>query len=457
MSSFSSPCFTPLFRCLDRRRDSRRQETKTSYSSPSDSIWWQLVGTKASPSHNYHQRFWWSTGGYVLGLLLHYAGYSPQAQYLNLKFFAELVTPALGAGRKQFKKPAPWFSFMTDDGTPIELSWDWGTKNKPTTVRFSIEPVGLHAGTSLDSLNRHAASQFHESVISNLPNARFEWFDHFKALFCVEWTLPTTPPGGHSSRIFYAFDLKESDVVAKAYFFPAVCAANRGQSSLEAISTAIETAPHCTPENLRALSVLQKFFSNPRTGSLELEMLATDLIDPFESRLKIYFRSRDTRFSSIANILSLNGLDASEGVRKGIENLRDLWNLLFGLKEGKDEPLEESQHRTSGVLYYATFRLGDEVPTVKLYIPVRHYAVSDESIMQGVKTFLENTHGDDHMASYTAFLDRAFSRTALRAGRGVHTYLGCSINRDGSLKLISYLNPQPWKLLLPTEGNAGLR
>ena len=44
---------------------------------------------------------------------------------------------------------------MTDDGTPIEFSWDWVWRGggQSSIVRFSIEPKEREAGSQTDPLN----------------------------------------------------------------------------------------------------------------------------------------------------------------------------------------------------------------------------------------------------------------------------------------------------------------
>ncbi|KAF2202543.1 aromatic prenyltransferase [Delitschia confertaspora ATCC 74209] len=405
------------------------------------------LATANLPPQNTHSQFWWTAAGRTLALMLHYAGYCPVAQYQHLLYFANSIAPFLGPARKDEKESVQWLSFMTDDGTPIELSWDWGNKRKSPAIRFSIEPVGLDAGTQLDLYNREVGGKFHCTLKETLPNADYEWCDHFIKRFCADEDLEKiSAKRKTATQIFYAFDLNGNDIIPKVYFFPGIRAETLGQTTLESISEAVRSAPHCAPDNLEAFSVLEKFFTDSSAGPLELEMLAADLIRPVDSRLKIYFRSRNTRFSSVANIMSLNNAIASESFAKGLQNLRKLWDLVFDRKESDDEPLENTLHRTAGILYYAQFRLGDELPSIKIYLPVRHYAACDGKVVRGLKEFLVESRADDHVMNYEAFLESAFSRSALEEDRGVHTYLGCSINSDGSLKLISYINPQPWKL-----------
>lgn len=109
---------------------------------------WSRVDSEIADPRNAHHRFWWSKHtGHVLAVLLEKAGYSQELQYRDLKFFATVIVPHLGASLEpSVENHSQWHSFMTDDGTPVELSWDWGTSDGPPMIRYSIEPVGLHAG-----------------------------------------------------------------------------------------------------------------------------------------------------------------------------------------------------------------------------------------------------------------------------------------------------------------------
>ena len=117
---------------------------------------WHQVNSELQNSENIHHRFWWSRHiGKALAVLLHNARYPSDIQYRDLKFFAQVVASHLDVFHEISVEggTSPWSSFMTDDGTPLELSWDWDTKDSLPTIRNSIEPIGLHAGTSLDPHN----------------------------------------------------------------------------------------------------------------------------------------------------------------------------------------------------------------------------------------------------------------------------------------------------------------
>jgi len=50
--------------------------------------------------------------------------------------------------------------------------------------------------------------------------------------------------------------------------------------------------------------------------------------------------------------------------------------------------------------------------------------------------------------------DNCSSHDALGSESGIHTYIGCSICEDGTLRLISYLNPQSDKMKAASSGRA---
>ncbi|KAF2463875.1 aromatic prenyltransferase, partial [Lindgomyces ingoldianus] len=335
------------------------------------------------------QTFWWNTSGHTLHPMLFHARYPVWDRYSSLRFFAESIVPYLGPARLSGEGVARWQSFMTDDGIPVELSWDWGSGKQQPKIRLSVEPVGPSAGIEVDPLNQWAVAQFHHYTIMRNPRSDFAWYTHFSDIFRgKDATIALTKTEGHLSQIFYAFDLDRSSTMAKAYFFPKWLAYHCNAPAWNVISAAIKTAPSCNSENLQVLSVLDGFFNESYGRRLEFEMLSTDLLRPATARLKIYFRSRDVSISSVEHIMSIRGVILSHSLKKGIRNIRRLCSLLVSSNGILEEFLDSTAHRTSGLLYYASFRLGDAIPSIKLYIPVRHFVSDDESVRKAVEEFL---------------------------------------------------------------------
>ncbi|KAI8947968.1 tryptophan dimethylallyltransferase-domain-containing protein [Xylaria longipes] len=420
---------------------------------------WNRVDAELEPFKNPHHRFWWNKhSGKALAILLHAAEYPEHLQYRDLKFFATSVAPYLGVSRETIAGNAlQWPSFMTDDGTPLELSWDWGTKDGPPTIRYSIEPIGLFAGSSLDPGNLIAGPAFQEQLVRSLVDMRLEWFQHFEKFFDVRSDEASfmQNAGDHNTSIFYAFDLSPTEVTAKVYFFPKMRAQAKGQSNLEVLSQAIQAAPYSTEENLKAWDMFCDFSSDLCSRALEYEMLAIDLINPFESRLKIYFRCRETTFNSVINVMTVGGRIKNPKLYQGLEDLRRLWNALFDIDTNTrpENSLRTVGHRTAGILYNIEFRLGELHPVAKIYLPVRHYASSDEAIVQGLNLYFQHHQRGKYMSNYVKAMRKLFPQKSMETTSGVHTYIGCAIRPNGTLRVVSYFKPGIPELLVSQRGN----
>lgn len=414
-----------------------------------DSIAWYRINSEYQDILNRHGQYWWQRSGFALAVLLAKAGYSHAAQLRILDFFALFIAPRLGVSNEPGVER--WKSFMTDDHNPIELSWDWNTGHKPPRIRFSIEPVGEQAGTVYDQYNEHAAGEFLGALLKDFPATNMQWFFHFESYFDPSTNHHSAL--AHQTKVFWAFDLDEKDATGKAYFFPGYRAIATGKTNLEVISEAIEAAPSCTSNVLAGFHVFQEYAKENVNAFLEMDMLAIDLVEPSQSRIKIYFRSREVCFESVRKVMTLGGRLTNSDMEVGLRNLRRLWDSLFDQSGVPDSsPLPDLKHHTAGVLYYVEFRLGNKVPKVKIYLPVRHYAHNDWQIMNAVCDYLISaqlgTNGatllDKSQAplAYREAMCNIFGRDTLHCQRGRHTYVACSIQTGGVLRVVSYINPK---------------
>ncbi|RAL13170.1 aromatic prenyltransferase [Aspergillus homomorphus CBS 101889] len=410
---------------------------------------WRTVNEELDTSLDCHGQFWWRRTGILLAELLHDAEYTQDRQRDVLRLFGGGAVPFLGLERES---GAPgWKSFMTDDHHPIELSWDWHTGQQAPTVRFSIEPVSRAAATMKDPENWSGDRQFRQVLPRILPAMNTQWLRHFDQALS-----PAVPPEGfmegHPSKIFYAFDLEEADQTGKVYYFPGFEARATHQTNLDVLVRAIQTAPRCSdsaPHHLSAaLGLFQAFVRDPSTAPLELDMMAIDLVDPAQSRIKIYFRSRETSFASVRRTMSLGGKVSDPWLQPGLRNLKRLWDNVLDQGDVPEEGAlrgTTSTHRTAGMLYNVEFRLGSETPKVKIYIPVRHYARSDWQVFTGLREYLRGGEANGQASASIPHYGRALGTiltSALENQTGIHTYIGCSVQRGGELRVVSYINGQ---------------
>lgn len=345
---------------------------------------------------DYHALYWWRASGHSLAVLLEKAGYSSSSQCQLLEIIWS-ITPFLGAEHVPGRQ-AQWKSFMTDDHTPIELSWDWRTGNEPPKIRFSIEPVGVDSGTHSDPHNHEAASKFRETVLQSLSPASMAWLDHFRTKLTCQNTAGIDQVEGHRSTEFYAFDLNgDGSIMTKAYFFPGYKAKAMRCSNLEIITNTITQGPDCTAEKLQALRIFRDYVQDASSPPLEMDMLAIDLVEPANSRFKVYFRVRDTSFASVKETMTLGSrIRGSVSDQTWVE-LRRLYHSVLGRHTGVNAPPADSKqlppscHRTAGILYNVEFSYDSKSPKVKVYLPVRHYARSEEAVMSAIGAHFQTT------------------------------------------------------------------
>ncbi|KAL9598936.1 MAG: hypothetical protein Q9179_003737 [Wetmoreana sp. 5 TL-2023] len=367
-------------------------------------------------------QLWWRTAGAVLANLLHGAEYSNEAQFKHLFFYLCDISPSLGAFPGLERISSAWESFMTDDHTPIELSWDWKSGDEIPEVRYSIEPIGFDAGTWADPYNGYATPRLLNRFQHTFPTVNLEWFDHFARQLlpidaCRYQTSPyfgrppktVKPP---SSSTFLAVDLRHTDDVAvKAYFLPGSRAAKTGVATLSLIEMAIQKLPRDQAERLAALSLLLDYAREPGIGSrLECDILGIDCVHPDEARLKVYVRSRTTSFESVRSIMTLGGRISDSMLGAGLDVIFELWKLLFGLdlSLGLSSELPTNEHRTAGILYYFDINQRSSMPVPKVYLPVRHYGSNDGEIAERIAGFMSDRGQRRAAEAYLATLRRTF-------------------------------------------------
>lgn len=351
---------------------------------------WHLVKARTDGLLSPQQQYWYETVGFVLAALVDSAGYSHPRQVSILNHFVGLVTPHLGVAPSS--DLPRWKSFMTDDHTPVELSWDFHTGIEQPTIRYSIEPISLDAGTVTNRHNDRAAADFKQGLVKAFPDTNTAWLDHFEACFNVCQTDGASE--GHRSTMFWAFDLTEKAITNKAYFFPGAVAYSRNRSKLAVIEDAITSAPGYSSESLTSFNVFTDYVGQQLDVKLEVDMLALDLVPVDKSRLKIYFRDRRTDFRSVQENMSLGGRIKDPDFEVGMQRLRRLWDALLSTRDTPENvPLPHRDHRTAGILYNVEFRMHTKVPLVKVYIPVRHYAKNDKQIISALTGFLTEEVG----------------------------------------------------------------
>ena len=419
---------------------------------------WNLVGQLLGEGSD-DWKFWWKETARPFALLLDQAGYDGEEQLRYLVFYYHCIVPTLGMGPDALGRPKSWQSFMTDHFSPVEFSWDWGHGKDRPVIRFSTEPIGPYAGTSLDPYNRLATQHALHQCHYLLPRCDLSLFNYLsKEILTYESPLHGPPPyparTEHQSRTFIAFDLGKDGVMLKVYFLPIFKARAAKQSTWTVVKQALKGLSLMFSLDLPAIDTLQLFLACSSEGKkLDTEIFAIDCIAPACSRFKVYMRTQSTSFQSVREIMTLGGMFANPAVSlNSLEELKELWNLVLSSGEDatviEDAWLPQKSHPTAGILYYFDITQGQALPGVKMYIPVRHYAQSDSAVIEGLQRYFESRSRFQTVQRYSDALKsilRLSSASDVSNDGAYHrelqTYLGCSIS-EGRLKLTSYLSPR---------------
>ena len=110
------------------------------------------------------------------------AGYSLHESYEAMIFYYHIIVPRLGPRLSPNWSPK-WKSLFMVDGTLIEYSWKWNTKDGALDVRYTMEPIGNFAGTVLDPLNHESTKELLYQLSQVLPTLDLKWFRHFANAF----------------------------------------------------------------------------------------------------------------------------------------------------------------------------------------------------------------------------------------------------------------------------------
>ncbi|GIC94186.1 aromatic prenyltransferase [Aspergillus udagawae] len=327
--------------------------------------------------------------------MLDMASYLPESQATHLQFFRDGVTASLGPHPRRHEAPTAWRSFMTDDNTPVELSWCWSNAADIPTVRYAVDPIGKVAGPAASPMNATSSARLLQNALPLAPEVDLGLLSYFQQRLTTEETINNKALDCSAevpqSQHFMGFDLMEKSIVIKQYFLPSWRALAEGRSNSSLVLQAIRNLPGPADSLASSLDVVADYIESfPPDSQPVVEILAIDCLKPRDSRLKIYLRSRNTTLHSVVDMLTLGGRVAISD--EGCKSLKELWRSVFDLHQDEHsnlDPLQENSHRTGGILYYFELKSNASIPQSKVYLPVRHYSRDDDQIARGLSKFLE--------------------------------------------------------------------
>ncbi|KAI9712949.1 MAG: hypothetical protein M1828_001508 [Chrysothrix sp. TS-e1954] len=250
---------------------------------------------------------------------------------------------------------------MTDNGCPVEISWNWGWDGQSPSVRYAFEPLS-HPYPS--PLRKQNPGLDFISALSASSNIDTKLFNHFWGALTVPEHLAQSSWSsieGHSSQFFAGYDIEDTSVVPKAYFMPGAKAQMTSQTKYALVRNSLRDSP-AYPLIAPSFKLLDRFImTSALARHINAEIFSFDVKPPETTRYKIYLRCLRTSFESVRTMVTLGGLIRDDKLEQSIERLRRLWLDLFRPDHPCEQcPLTESAHRTAGILYYYEFVPGRE-------------------------------------------------------------------------------------------------
>ncbi|KKK12912.1 hypothetical protein P175DRAFT_0528284 [Aspergillus ochraceoroseus IBT 24754] len=348
-----------------------------------------------------HQKNWWEKTGALLGKVLASANYSVSRQFEALTFYGQVLIPLLGPYPLSFR------SAITRSGLPVEFSVNYQQRGEvDPVVRIGFEPVAMASGTPSDPYNQIPISTLLDRLKQlDLPGFDDDLFQHFLTMHTLsaaerEVMAQKKMEGSDlTSQAAFGFDLKPNTISVKGYTFPALKCHAQGSGFGTVISESIKPLENRIG-HFDSFDMVNDYLEETN-GYSQFAFWSFDCGDPAQSRLKLYSSHNDVVLSKIEEIWTLGGRSTSPTVQKGLEYLRELWELTKlseghraftgGFDDGKDST-------PTPMVWNYEMKVGEPAPLTKFYFPI--HGEKDKDVVQGLAQFLVkiglSKYGEDY-------------------------------------------------------------
>ncbi|EQL00021.1 dimethylallyl tryptophan synthase GliD1 [Ophiocordyceps sinensis CO18] len=349
--------------------------------------------SKWLPSHNTEIDYWWKVTGTPLAMMMDAAGYSLEGQYDALLSHYHWTIPYLGcAPRPDVNRQ--WSSIF--GAQPLDYCWKWNTATTQPDVRCTMEAFNRFSGTKMDPLAQDASREL---------------------LCCLQAAMPS---------------------IDVSYVTP--------------MSTWDEGLSRLSPGDESRIAVSEFIETNPEGKLLSPFMLGIDHVKPAQSRLKFYFQTPSTTFSSAREIMTLGGRVAISEAQ--FQELQSLITAVTGsdtLSKQTAAPEYDCRYKDafanapalrSGFVYSFDMVPGASLPHVQLHIMARHYRCDDLTVARAMTGWMEDHGRGQYCSGYLSMIEGLSPQRRLDEGKGMQSRLRCAFKENGKLDVTSYLTPE---------------
>ncbi|KAJ5197555.1 Aromatic prenyltransferase DMATS type [Penicillium cf. viridicatum] len=394
--------------------------------------------SKSMTFANLDQYQYWHAVGPMLGRMLSNGNYSIHQQYEYLCLFAHVIIPKLGpfpGGRDIYK------CLLGGTGS-VELSQN--VQKLGLTARVAFEPTSYIASTGVDPLNRHTVHatlaelraigsatvdmELHQMLVNELTLT-----DREEKLMSPE-AISGTP---WKTQILLALDLGQTGITVKEYFYPALKASVTGQSVAKLCFSAIRKVDK-QGDFETSSKVIEAYMQTQ--SQTDLYFLSCDLVDPAETRIKLYLMELDMRLAKVEEHWTMGGKLSDEETLLGLEMLRELW-VEFGIIEGmRNEPERPSQPGDPDTIvpFIMNYEMnpGEALPKPKFYFPL--VGISELKIANVLTAFFERYDMPDQAAVYRNNLQTYYPSKDLAIATDHQAWLSFSYTKKKGPYLTMY-------------------
>ncbi|EAW08391.1 putative dimethylallyl tryptophan synthase [Aspergillus clavatus NRRL 1] len=355
---------------------------------------------------NEDQRDWWHSTGPMLAKMLRDAGYDIHAQYVHLCVHHKCIVPYLGPYPANGQER--WMSVLSRFGLPYELSLNCSR----SVVRFAFEPIGPLSGTEQDPFNAHVIWECLDMLARLDPSIDLQWFTQFKedlvlgddeARFVRERGLDR---GQVCTQNKLGLDLDGSRFEVKMYMYPYLKSVATGVPIDQLMFDSVRKVDR-GQKLAGPLSILEEYIKSHRNKTLSTRLISCDLVDPSQSRIKIYVAEESVDWEHLEDIWTLGHRRRNPVAMRGLEQLRELWDLI-NIPEGpshfRDGYLNLGSEVDERLPLLANFTLSpkERYPAPQIYFHT--FGMSDAAVADAVATFCARRGWTEMAESYKANL-----------------------------------------------------
>ncbi|RYP42587.1 hypothetical protein DL767_000111 [Monosporascus sp. MG133] len=306
---------------------------------------------------------------------MEWADYPTNEQYRILSFCHEYILPFCGP-RPTAEGEIFWPTLITKDGTPFEPSLNF--YNNKATLRVGYAPACKLSGSSDDPVNQRTPIAALEKQKRVLPQQNLKWVDHFKNAWFIDDDDAVALKARVSNKLF------EQAAVQ--------CLIGYVFSDDTQVKVAMMLEEYTDSEEAKQVQV-QPCFVNFDVNLKEDYRL---------SRLKVYYATPRTAFSTIVQIFTLGGRLNGPEVDQAVEYLRILWQNVLALPENQpdNQGLPGRYHSLAVTQFNFELWPGSKLPVPQIYLPTNFYGRGELGIAEGVENFFKTLGWNEPFHAY---------------------------------------------------------